>query len=159
MAASGSGGTPALAGRPFLFLLPYPSLSGLELFGLRFARDLLDRGLPAAIASPPGGLIAEQAARRQIPWVALPELWRWDPWAVARLAGFLREGKPRVVVAFRTQAIYRGEASLLTTKAPLGGTRGAFPGQRGGRKSRACGREITRISAGYRPTTGRRRLS
>ncbi|RCK78292.1 MAG: Glycosyltransferase [Candidatus Ozemobacter sibiricus] len=118
MAASGSGGTPALAGRPFLFLLPYPSLSGLELFGLRFARDLLDRGLPAAIASPPGGLIAEQAARRQIPWVALPELWRWDPWAVARLAGFLREGKPRAVVAFRTQAIYPLHLARLLTRSP-----------------------------------------
>ncbi|NLI75020.1 MAG: glycosyltransferase [Candidatus Riflebacteria bacterium] len=108
---------PALAGRPFLFLLPYPSLSGLELFGLRFARDLLDRRLPAAVASPPGGLIAAQCAARGIPWVPLPVLWRWDPRAVARLAGFLRDGNPRAVVGFRSQAVYPLHAARLLTRS------------------------------------------
>ncbi len=107
----------ALAGRPFLLLLPYPSLSGLELFGLRFARDLLDRGLPAAVASPPGGLIADQCVSRGVPWVPLPVLWRWDPRAVARLAGFLREGNPRAVVAFRSQAIYPLHLARLLTRS------------------------------------------
>ncbi|HEY9070332.1 MAG TPA: glycosyltransferase family 4 protein [Candidatus Ozemobacteraceae bacterium] len=100
-------------------MLPYPSLSGLELFCLRFAGDLLARGIPVAVASPAGGLIDQQCRQRGIPSFHLAELRRFDPHAVLRLARFIEGREPlnigghdltgrpaRAVVAFRTQAIY-----------------------------------------------------
>lgn len=95
---------------PILFLLPYPSLSGLELFCLRFAADLQMRGIPVAVAAPEGGLIAEQCRTRDLPFRNLPELRRVDPAAVKRLCGILGGSgagpAARAVVAFRTQAMY-----------------------------------------------------
>jgi len=97
--------------------LPYDSLSGLELFGIRFARDFLDRGLPAVIASPPDGPIAKQCRERGVPWASLSVLWRWDPRAVARLSDFLQNLRPRAVVGFRTQTAYPFHFAKLLTRS------------------------------------------
>ncbi|HOT28845.1 MAG TPA: glycosyltransferase family 4 protein [Candidatus Ozemobacteraceae bacterium] len=110
---------------PILFLLPYPSLSGLELFCLRFAVDLQNRGIPVAVAAPEGGLIAEQCRIRELPFRSLPELRRIDPAAVKRLCDILggcgTGPAARAVVAFRTQAMYPVHLARLMMRlhAPL----------------------------------------
>lgn len=120
--ASRPAGTQNDAG-PVVFLLPYPSLSGLELFCLRFAADLQQRGIPVAIAAPAGGLIAEQCGVRGLPCRELPELHRVDPAAVARLCHILGgDGSgpaARAVVAFRTQAMYPVHLARLLRRLHL----------------------------------------
>ena len=91
---------------PVLLLLPYVSCSGLELFGLRFVRDLINRGIPAAVASPRGGLIAEQCLARGVPHLHLPVLGRWDPRAMYHFCQFFDQYSPRLAVGFRTQTAY-----------------------------------------------------
>lgn len=127
-AASGVACSPAKSpcgDGPVLFLLPYPSLSGLELFCLRFAADLQKRGIPVAVAAPEGGLIAEQCRIRELPCRNLPELRRIDPAAVKRLCDILGGGgvgpAARAVVAFRTQAMYPVHLARLMMRlhAPL----------------------------------------
>lgn len=101
---------------PVLALLPYVSCSGLELFGIRFLKDLMGRGWPVAVASPADGQIAQQCAVREVPWLPLPVLYRWDPRAIWRLAQILRKQEPRAVIAFRTQAAYPLHLARLLTR-------------------------------------------
>lgn len=108
---------------PIVFLLPYPSLSGLELFCLRFAADLQKRGIPVVVAAPAGGLIAEQCRIRGLPCRNLPELHRADPAAVKRLCDILGGDKTgsaaRAAVAFRTQAMYSVHLARLLKRLHL----------------------------------------
>ena len=57
---------PDMNEKPVVMLLPYDSCSGLELFGLRFAQDLQNRGYPVRVAAPADSLIDKQCRARQL---------------------------------------------------------------------------------------------
>jgi len=101
---------------PFLILLPFVSMSGLELFGVRFAKDLLSKKIPAVIASPSGGLICERCRNESIPWLPMPVMWRFDPVGIYMLSQTLFALKPRAVVGFRTQTAYPLHLARLITR-------------------------------------------
>ncbi|MBI3037909.1 glycosyltransferase family 4 protein [bacterium] len=91
---------------PVLLLLPYLSLSGLELFGIRFAQDLRNRGIPVSIGAPKNSRIYHSCLTCSIPFVAVQNESRFNPFAIKRIANILTTLKPRAVIAFRTQIIY-----------------------------------------------------
>ena len=92
--------------KPVIMLLPYASCSGLELFGLRFARDLLDHGHRALVAAPVGSLIAKQCADRGIELYPFPVTTKYELVSYPAAYKMLRELEPAAVVAFRTQMMY-----------------------------------------------------
>lgn len=96
-------------------LLPYESCSGLELFGIRFAADLLGRGIPALIAAPDATLIAEQCHSRNIPQHAFPVIQKYEPWSLPACISMLRRHQPAAVVAFRSQLMYPLHLARLLT--------------------------------------------
>lgn len=99
--------------KPVVMLLPYESCSGLELFGLRFARDLIDRGFKAVVAAPEGSLIAGQCRDRGIPLWNFPATVKYDLVSFPASYRLLNELKPAAVVAFRTQMMYPLHAARL----------------------------------------------
>ncbi len=98
---------------PVVMLLPYESCSGLELFGLRFARDLLDRGIPAAVAAPDGTLLSSQCFDRGIPQWSFPVTKKYEPWGLTACYNMVQKLDPRAIVAFRTQLMYPIHGSRL----------------------------------------------
>ncbi len=100
---------------PITMLLPYESCSGLELFGIRFAADLLCRGIAAQLAAPDATLIAEQCFDRSIPRHAFPVVKKYEPWSLPACIGLLRQHRPAAVVAFRSQLMYPLHLARLIT--------------------------------------------
>ncbi len=105
MIPSGEIGSRSAKG-PILLLLPFPNMSGLELFGIRFADDLVKRGFPVIVMSPEGGLIHAECRRRALSWKPFPILFRFDPRAIRRFISVFREDRPRLCIGFRTQTLY-----------------------------------------------------
>ncbi|NCB39407.1 MAG: glycosyltransferase family 1 protein [Erysipelotrichia bacterium] len=101
--------------QPVVMLLPYDSCSGLELFGLRFARDLIDRGHHALVAAPEGSLIASQCADRKIPLWQFPATVKYDLASFPACLKMVSNLNPAAVVAFRTQMMYPLHAARLLT--------------------------------------------
>ncbi|GAB4268453.1 MAG: hypothetical protein Kow0029_03850 [Candidatus Rifleibacteriota bacterium] len=101
--------------KPVLVVLPYLSCSGLELFGIRFAEDLIGRGIPARVVAPVDSLIAQQCEARKIPQYPFPETKKYEPWSFPACVGMMRKLKPGAVVAFRTQMMYPLHFSRLFT--------------------------------------------
>ena len=91
---------------PVVVLLPYLSCSGLELFGIRFAQDLLSRNIEAIVAAPDQSMIAEQCLERNIPRHEFPEIKKYEPWGFPAALKMLKKLKPAAVIAFRTQLMY-----------------------------------------------------
>ncbi|MEW6712899.1 MAG: glycosyltransferase family 4 protein, partial [Candidatus Riflebacteria bacterium] len=104
-----------MSSRPVIMLLPYESCSGLELFGMRFAADLLGRGIPALVAAPDATLIAEQCHSRKIPRQAFPVIKKYEPWSLPACINMLRQHQPSAVVAFRSQLMYPLHLARLLT--------------------------------------------
>jgi glycosyltransferase involved in cell wall biosynthesis len=104
-----------MSDRPIVILLPYLSCSGLELFGLRFAQDLLARGIPAVVAAPDDSLIAGQCYDRKIPRWEFPETKKYEPWSFPACSKMFLELEPRAVIAFRTQMMYPIHYARLRT--------------------------------------------
>ena len=101
--------------KPVIILLPYAGCSGLELFGLRFARDLIDRGHQAIVAAPAGSLIAQQCSDRKIELYQFPLTTKYEPVSYPAAYRMLRQLKPAAVVAFRTQMMYPVHLARLLT--------------------------------------------
>jgi glycosyltransferase involved in cell wall biosynthesis len=91
---------------PVVVLLPYLSCSGLELFGIRFAQDLLGRNIEAVVAAPDQSMIAEQCFERNIPRYEFPEIKKYEPWGFPAALKMINKLKPAAVIAFRTQMMY-----------------------------------------------------
>lgn len=102
--------------KPVVMLLPYESCSGLELFGLRFARDLLDRGYNSLVAAPENSLLAEQCADRKIPLWPFPAAIKYEFSSYTASLRMLKELHPAAVVAFRTQMMYPVHMARLLTR-------------------------------------------
>ncbi|MBU1107178.1 MAG: glycosyltransferase family 4 protein [Candidatus Riflebacteria bacterium] len=103
--------------KPVVMLLPYASCSGLELFGLRFAQDLLSRGHRAMVAAPAGSLIAKQCVDRGIELYPFPVTTKYELVSYPAAFRMLRELNPAAVVAFRTQMMYPVQlAKVLTSQ-------------------------------------------
>ena len=100
---------------PVIMLLPYDSCSGLELFGLRFARDLLDRGIPAVVAAPEATLLHQQCLDRKIPLWPFPVIKKYEPWSFPACLKMFKALKPRAIAAFRTQMMYPVHFAKLMT--------------------------------------------
>jgi glycosyltransferase involved in cell wall biosynthesis len=92
--------------RPVVMLLPYDSCSGLELFGLRFARDLLDRGHEAVVAAPDNSILARQCSDRDIPRFHFPAAAKYHYSSYPAALETVKTLDPAAVVAFRTQMMY-----------------------------------------------------
>lgn len=101
--------------KPVIMLLPYAGCSGLELFGLRFARDLIDRGHRALVAAPVGSLIAQQCADRGIELYPFPVTTKYELVSYPAAYRMLRELEPAAVVGFRTQMMYPVQLAKLLT--------------------------------------------
>lgn len=101
--------------RPVVILLPYGGCSGLELFGLRYARDLIDRGYKALVAAPTGSLIAKQCADRDIELYHFPVTTKYEFVSYPAALKMLKELEPAAVVAFRTQMMYPVHLARLLT--------------------------------------------
>ncbi len=101
--------------KPVVMLLPYDSCSGLELFGLRFARDLLDRGHQAMVAAPDNSLLAKQCTDRNIGRWSFPAAKKYEFSSFPAGKRMLEELQPAAVVAFRTQMIYPVHLARLLT--------------------------------------------
>lgn len=82
------------------------SCSGLELFGLRFARDLLDRGISVRVACPENSLLWKQCEQRGIPSWAYPEAAKYELVSYPAAYRMLRDLDPCAVIGFRTQVLY-----------------------------------------------------
>ncbi len=105
--------------RPVVILLPYTSCSGLELFGLRFARDLVNRGHSVKVAAPADSLIARQCHDRGLDLWPFPETVKYDLKSYPNCLKMLYELDPAAVVAFRTQLMYPLHfARLLSRRRP-----------------------------------------
>ncbi|MGM0600173.1 MAG: glycosyltransferase family 4 protein [Candidatus Rifleibacteriota bacterium] len=91
---------------PVVVLLPYLSCSGLELFGIRFAQDLLSRNIETIVAAPDQSMIAEQCFERNIPRHEFPEIKKYEPWGFPAALNMINELEPAAVIAFRTQLMY-----------------------------------------------------
>lgn len=107
--------------RPIVVLLPYPSLSGLELFGVRFMEDLRRRGFRSLLACPPGSLLEQAAHGRGLETRPLITSTRWNPFRQMQMNKILREDKPLASIAFRTQMLptYQIGRVLTGSHAPL----------------------------------------
>ena len=92
--------------KPVIMLLPYESCSGLELFGLRFAADLQNRGYPVKIAAPGGSLLDQQCRARGLKLWPFPATVKYDLKAWPACYRMLKELDPAAIVAFRTQMMY-----------------------------------------------------
>jgi len=101
--------------RPVIMLLPYSSCSGLELFGLRYARDLIDRGHNAVVAAPADSLIAQQCADRGIGLYPFPVTTKYELVSYPAAYTMLKKLQPAAVVAFRTQMMYPVHMARLLT--------------------------------------------
>lgn len=101
--------------KPVVVLLPYDSCSGLELFGLRFARDLLDRGHQAVVAAPDNSLLAKQCSDRNIRRWSFPAARKYEFSSFPAGKRMLEDLQPAAVIAFRTQMIYPIHLARLLT--------------------------------------------
>ena len=106
---------------PLLVMLPYASMSGLELFGVRFCLDLQSRGIPVVLAAPRDSLLHRTCLERQVNWVEMPVGPRLDPLALPRIYRLLRTLKPCAAVGFRTHVMYPFHLARLLTgqRCPL----------------------------------------
>jgi glycosyltransferase involved in cell wall biosynthesis len=98
---------------PLLLLMPYDSFSGMELFGLRFARDLQEHGNRVVVASPPGSAIERQAREWGLPRCEIPR----GNWAIARhftsFSQSILDVAPSGIIGFRTKAGYYAHLACL----------------------------------------------
>lgn len=92
--------------KTILFLLPFESCSGLELFGIRFAKSLLKNNINAVIAAPPNSLIQQQCLIRNVPYIDYCVHFKFSLSAISSLNKIINKTKPCCVVAFRTHSIY-----------------------------------------------------
>jgi len=91
---------------PVVMLLPYDTCSGLELFGLRFATDLISRGYDAAVAAPDNSLLAKQCEDRGLKRFHFPVTYKYQFSSYPAAVKLLSLAKPSAVVGFRTQMMY-----------------------------------------------------
>jgi glycosyltransferase involved in cell wall biosynthesis len=96
-------------------------MSGLELFGLRFANDLRTHGNPVVVACPHGGPIHSRAREMSLPTSDLAPFSKWSPVGIFRLIRLFRSLRPHSIVAFRTGNAYPVHLGKLITRlhAPL----------------------------------------
>lgn len=110
---------PYMTKKPVVMLLPYDSCSGLELFGLRFAQDLQNRGYPVRVAAPADSMIDKQCQARELELWAFPASVKYDLNSYPACYAMLKQLEPSAVVAFRTQMMYPLHfARLLARRHP-----------------------------------------
>lgn len=100
---------------PVVILLPYDTCSGLELFGLRFAADLISKGHQAIIAAPDNSLLAKQCEARNLPRFHFPVTYKYELSSYPAAIRLLAELKPAAVIGFRTQMMYPVHLARLLT--------------------------------------------
>ena len=89
-----------------VILLPVLSCSGLELFGLRFAQELIKRGYEPVVAVPKDSALDKQCKDRNLKTFYVSAVHKYSLKSFKDCIDILKKIEPSKIVIFRSQMIY-----------------------------------------------------
>lgn len=92
--------------KTIVILLPVLSCSGLELFGLRFAQELIKRGYDAVVAVPKDSSLDKQCKERNLKTFYVAPVHKYSLRSFKDCIDILKKIEPSKIIIFRSQMIY-----------------------------------------------------